>query len=477
MDNQEQEIENNAVVCPKAPDEEIMRMLIRANHFLGHVKEHSIIGTDFDVMISIHNLDNALEYILRILIKHFDVENLTGKTIDTCEIDTLIGELKKFFSDYSLPALPFVQEIKLIRKQRNLVQHAITNPAADLKLYIGYGDKFFARVLNKYFGISISDLSFSTLITDEFVKTLVEEAERSISERKYLEAIVAIRDAFDYSLFQNPLYHSERLWNPPAIAEARNHFIQIPKMISNMYDLLSMAILEVDMPKYNRYREYIEYIPTEYGHSVKQEPWKIEDAEFCYLFVCETILHWQSFNTTRVDNPEPSNYECTYIEEFEGIRIDTVYEEKGCLYFDENRTARLFYLDSKDKVDVILSHAKKKYLSNHIKTLIDGKQNETESVVRIHGVDHKLVMNNPKTWQIYILYDFVPFASHRLVNEDQANLDTIRKDAVEYKIVSPYLPIDSEEKAAELEEVLKMNGLEPDKYYSSKLIEKLTARE
>ena len=68
--------EESSITCPKAPTEEIMRMLIRANQFLNHAKEHALSSTEFDVMISIHNLDNALEYILRILIKHFDIESV-----------------------------------------------------------------------------------------------------------------------------------------------------------------------------------------------------------------------------------------------------------------------------------------------------------------------------------------------------------------------------------------------------------------
>ena len=73
--------EKNSVTCPKAPNEEVMRMLIRANQFLNHAKEHALSNTEFDVMIAIHNLDNALEYILRILIKHFDIESVAGKSI------------------------------------------------------------------------------------------------------------------------------------------------------------------------------------------------------------------------------------------------------------------------------------------------------------------------------------------------------------------------------------------------------------
>ena len=84
--NEKRMPEESNITCPKAPNEEIMRMLIRANQFLNHAKEHALSNTEFDVMIAIHNLDNAIEYTLRILIRHFDVENLTGKKCYTFNI-------------------------------------------------------------------------------------------------------------------------------------------------------------------------------------------------------------------------------------------------------------------------------------------------------------------------------------------------------------------------------------------------------
>ena len=46
---------------PKKPEGDIMKMLIRATQFLGHAKSHVQSGSDFDIMIAIHNLDNAIE--------------------------------------------------------------------------------------------------------------------------------------------------------------------------------------------------------------------------------------------------------------------------------------------------------------------------------------------------------------------------------------------------------------------------------
>ena len=90
---------------PKKPEGDIMKMLIRANQFLEHAKTHAQSGSDFDIMIAIHNLDNAIEYMLRILIRHLEIEEATGKTIVTCELAQLIGEVEKFLRDNSAPQL------------------------------------------------------------------------------------------------------------------------------------------------------------------------------------------------------------------------------------------------------------------------------------------------------------------------------------------------------------------------------------
>lgn len=54
------------IICPKMPDMITLKQLIRANLFIEHARSHTLSGNEFDNMIAIHNLDNAVEYILRI---------------------------------------------------------------------------------------------------------------------------------------------------------------------------------------------------------------------------------------------------------------------------------------------------------------------------------------------------------------------------------------------------------------------------
>lgn len=473
--------EESCITCPKAPNEEIMRMLIRANQFLNHAKEHALSNTEFDVMIAIHNLDNALEYILRILIKHFDIESVAGKSVETSEIDQLIGIISKFFAENSLPALPCVSDIKLIRKQRNLVQHAITNPASEMKIYIANGEKFLSRALNRYFGIQLSDLHFSTLIEDPFVKSLIARAEQKIVDKMYIESIVDVRDAFDYATFQNPLYRRGKLSSGPAIVEARNIGAEISPFLEHIHDTLWMTALSVDMGKYNRYLEYTEYIPYEYckDHTIQyvlQRNWEKRDADFCYLFVCDTLLQRQSMDTSDID-PRGDNEVFFPNSEFtdliEGVDIRETFESKGCTYGLNGHMGKLFFVNNEEKLLQIKVGAERGYLKQSFRrTKNDVLQFSHSSIIHSLGIDWKLAMNNPETWQVFLLFDVVPFTEKDELFE-QTDIDNMTEDDEFYEIIQPFLPLISIEVAKALEEKLKMEGIDSNQYYSSKLIEEL----
>ena len=96
------------IELPLAPTPDIMELLIKAKHFLEHAMIHAQTGNSFDSMIAIHSLDNSIEYLLRILIKHLEIEEKTGKTINTPEF----GRSKKSAnSNASLQATEYDQYI------------------------------------------------------------------------------------------------------------------------------------------------------------------------------------------------------------------------------------------------------------------------------------------------------------------------------------------------------------------------------
>lgn len=328
---------SETIQCPKAPDAEVMGMLIRANQFIEHAKAHAFSGSDFDAMIAIHNLDNAIEYVLRILIWHFDVETFTGKTIETCELSVLIGELSKFFRDNNCPALPFINEIKVIRSQRNLVQHAMVNPSSDVKNSILHGENFFERVLKKYFDIGREQLKYSTLIADEFVRGLLKSAEDDIQNKSYLEAIVKCRDAFDNAKISRFFLRHGSIWSAPGLYEIKDDYKEFTFMLSSMYDIVALSASNVDIPRYYKYLEFVECIPREFcrdwhGNKHLGRDFERSDAEFCYGFVCNTILTWE-MDTAYERNKERPNDVSTYVKRWiGGVSLDGNFVNRQCIY-------------------------------------------------------------------------------------------------------------------------------------------------
>jgi hypothetical protein len=76
---------------PKRPDAVITTLLARALLFLTHATQHSRLNSPLDRMVSVHSLDNSVEYLLRIVVQHLDIETATGKTLDTTELAALVS--------------------------------------------------------------------------------------------------------------------------------------------------------------------------------------------------------------------------------------------------------------------------------------------------------------------------------------------------------------------------------------------------
>ena len=342
------------ITLPRSPDEETLKMLIKANHFLEHAKQHAYLDNEFDTMIAIHNLDNAIEYTLRILIIHLDIEEATGKTINTCELAQLVGEIQRYLKDNSTQSLSYVQQIKMIRELRNMVQHAMILPIKEMQTYLRYGEKFFEKTLIKFFGITSNDIRYSTLIKSETIKEQLLIAEEKMNSGNYLESIVASRDAFDYANFIYNNNYTHRIERAPALSEIKNTSFYLYNYLKNIDEKISLDMACVDINKYKRYMEYIDYIPSEYqadwhGNSVLQRPWEKGDAEFCYLFVANVILQWEisDYNPIHTSykpiHSSNENVPYKFIEKVCGVNTGEIFEEYECRYIMEDESALLFY--------------------------------------------------------------------------------------------------------------------------------------
>ena len=469
---------------PKRPDKDIMKMLIRANQFLEHAKNHAQSGSDFDIMIAIHNLDNAIEYMLRILIRHLDIEEITGKTISTCELAQLIGEVQKFLKDKEYPGLSHVKELKMIRELRNMVQHAMINPAGDIKVYLNYGENFFEKSLMKYFAIRKAELRLSTLIKSKVLQERIKNAEEKMDENNFLESIVQSRDAFDYAKFLYCTQMRGRLWNAPALSEIKESYSNLYMMLEDMNESIILNSMNINMSQYIHYSEYIDCIPREYnadwsGNTVLQREWNRSDAEFCYLFVANVILDWENHHMEPIQSFEVEESPYALSERLCGIETIENFVEKSCRYALEEKTARLFYVSSKTSVDTLKEAATKKILcAENKRWVFDRLQMHYTELKEVISFDSRFVMNNPPTWEVIVFYNDIPFTEKNMLEDTNISIDDEYHEQVDEntrKIIKEYMPLDSIEKAKELKKRLQEVNIENvNMMYSDELVRRLT---
>ena len=377
---------------------------------LAHAQDHAGRKTEFDNMLTILGLDNTIEYILRIIASH--LESLTGENFELDALPKLASSINKTLKENADLKLPYLGDIKLLRKVRNLVQHGVISPSADLEHFLNITQKFFGIVLKDIFGISFEELKISVLIKDERVKEFIKVSENKIDSEDWLESIVASRNAFENEYFER-IKHSDisiALY-PSQVLEMETqeiaHF-----GFETIIQELELANLGINNPEFRRFKEYVHHIPLEYcavgtpGCSVMQRHWLKEDAIYCYNFVANTILRWQAWDKEKLYPLKPfENYK--FNETIAGINISKELEG-GCLYaYPNEQYLHLFYTTEniKSRFEKL---KKEKYYKHRTTTYLNNKKTLTqETSISFLGKHISLITNEPARWGIIIWYKVV----------------------------------------------------------------------
>lgn len=481
-------VEIEKTTLPKVANPDIMELLIKAKHFFEHAKIHAESINSFDTMISIHSLDNSIEYLLRILIKHLEIEEKLSKTINTPELMAIFSEVDKFLKEHTLLngkgiGLPFENEIRQLRVLRNNVQHGMVLPVSELKSIISYGDRFFEKVLNKVFGITIQEISYSSLIENEAIKKHLVEAESNIEAKKYLEAIVACRDAFELGQFllTDVSIHLNKMI---AIPHIKQESMELYYYIQNIDEKISVLGSNINFSDYKRYSRYIQHVPGEYrasksGYSVMQREWEKHDADFCYSFVAQCILNWQLTQEKPLYEIDTSKYALQKTEKYiNGVFVPEIYPEKSCVYMLGDSTMGEINLITQDIKDALQDISEGEICCIHTKRYKDENtliREYTEYVI-VNSNDIHLMLNNGPLWEMNFSYTFIPFTTTSDLG-DEINIDLLSdyepKSEHEEKLkllIIEYGTVDTIEKAYELDEILK--DADPESVFRNRLISK-----
>lgn len=480
---------------PLSPTPHIMELLIKAKHFLEHAVIHAQTGNSFDSMIAIHSLDNSIEYLLKIIIKHLEIEEKTGKTINTPELMGIFSEVDKFLKESAELngkgiGLPFKNEISQLRILRNNVQHGLILPISELRTFIDYGERFFKKILDKIFGLTPQEIAYSTLIENEEIKAHLVLAESKIAEGQFLPAVVACRDAFELGEFL--LRQNSHHYNKMAVLpHLKKDSMELYWYIQSLEQEISILGTNISPSDYRLFRRYVDHIPGEYraiktGYSVMQREWEKRDADFCYAFVSQTILYWQLTQEKPLYEIDMSGYpRMKHDKIIDGVSIPEIYSEKNCYYLTDSGNGELMLIDkeAKEKFQEIFPGkicVFETKITNEKSGLLF---REYKEYVVIDACEFNLVLNNGPLWELMLYYRIVPFTTTSDMDE-QIDIDNILEyepqDEVEERfksLVVEFGSVDTTEKAFELNDLINKEefyAVIAKGVYSSNLIEILS---
>jgi len=375
---------------------------------LSHALEHASQNNEFDNMIAILGLDNTIEYILRSISTHLDLESVTGKSFDIFDLSSLAASINKTLNEYANIRLPYIGEIKLLRQTRNLVQHGAVAPQADLERFTKIVERFFNTVLIRIFGFDIKELKISSVIENELVKNYLQEAEIFLDKEEWLKSIIASRNAFENAYFNKIKNLDLSISLYPALVYAREKNDISSYAWDVVKDELELAYLGINTPEHHRFKEYLRHIPHEFcsedswGQIVMQRPWNRQDAIFCYNYVANTIIRWQIQEKDQLYIPKIDK-EYIFKETIGGVSI-TKNAQTGCYYIYDKEEVLLIYAEKSIKRRIERLSKNKDYIYRTIQYVDGKKESESKRYIRILGIHTFLIVNEPERWGIVLWF-------------------------------------------------------------------------
>jgi len=400
---------DSTATLPVAPDAVALSLLNRAKLMLAHALTHAQGTSSLDHMIAIHGLDNSVEFLLRLVSQHLDIEAKTGKAVDQAQLSGLAGEINGFLKHQYQSTLPYLTDIKRLRQVRNLVQHGSVDPGADLSRWCRIVERFFDKVLLLVFGLTRDALRISSLIQHEDVRESLSQAEEQLDKEEYLLSIVASRNAFENAMFHRRR-HSHLLSSAsPALLTTHQDDQPAHWLYRTVVHELELVKAGVDMSTHARFSEYLQHIPREHWvdpgrmYAVMQRPWNREDALFCYNFASDVALRWQYAEVSPlyqlIAMPD-----CQFEMTIAGITIDGSVEH-GVIYrfAGEDQMEILIISGSPDpRLRELERDNEYRYVLRRYEHGV--QEFEAKYTIYLKGIRLRLATNDPERWELMLWY-------------------------------------------------------------------------
>lgn len=176
------------------------KRLMLAKKLYLHGYQHSFIRDEISRMLAVHNFDNTIELILRILADMSRAEYNSYKV----GFPTLLKHARSFYKYKSNnKALPLEGEIIQLHMLRNTIQHSGSVPdIITVDRFRDVTEKFLRDIMKNIFNLKYEDLSLALLIRNSKLKKNVKKAEKLLEEKKFEDSIVTCDEVLIDATFE-----------------------------------------------------------------------------------------------------------------------------------------------------------------------------------------------------------------------------------------------------------------------------------
>lgn len=279
------------IKMPTKIDDATKRRLIYVKKLYLHGHEHISYQTEFDRMIAIHHLDNAVELLLRCVATKYGISFKKPLFVSFPKLWDAINQ--RFL-------LPKKTEIFQLHNLRSNIQHWGISPFSSeiVKRFDVYVSDFIREVLEQIFRLDFEELFMSSLIRDKTLRKILTIAEKAFEKRNYKKCMLYADAAFNQALRQQK--------------EKFGFFIPYGKeeVLEEIANTISILTLGID---YRDYKKFAQFAPhalwdeneevvmyphplSEIGHErieeLEKKQFSRENSFFSLNFVLNCILCW-----------------------------------------------------------------------------------------------------------------------------------------------------------------------------------------
>lgn len=263
----------------KEIDKVTRKRLIYVKRLHMHAQEHISKGTDFDKMVAVHHLDNALELLLKCVAASYDISFKSAFVT----FPTLWNRVNERYEEEQGSKLQKKTEMFHLHRIRSDVQHWGVSPFSldAVKDFDEYMHSFIQTILNSVFGVKYNELFMSSLVNDITIRGLLTDAERYFADENWKDTVIKASVAFAFA--KRKALRNRNLSTVPRIGEGG-------------VDVDTLA-LGLDIEEYKRFFEKTPTVWLTGEEPITRERRELnytrENALFCFNFALDSILRWR----------------------------------------------------------------------------------------------------------------------------------------------------------------------------------------